>query len=175
MLPRVFLAAAVLALSACQTTVPAYAPPPQFQAFEDYRPTRLSRVVNISDPDLQTHVVSGVLANAGPWAWTAKRVALKVKLYRVGDLRYTIDFTVADVTFKVTGPVQVTFLVNDHALGTVRYDKPGTQHYEKPVPSDWVMPGQDVEVAAEVDKVWTSPTDGAQLGLILTRMGLTAQ
>ena len=34
-------------------------------------------------------------------------------------LHYTIDFSIAEATLKTTGPVTLTFLVNDHALDSV--------------------------------------------------------
>ncbi len=87
-------------------------------------------------------------------------------------LKYVIDFTLPEVTFKVTGPVTITFLVNDHVLDKVRYTAQGHQHFEKMVPPGWVELGQYAIAGAEIDKVWVSPTDGARLGFILSRIGL---
>ena len=88
-------------------------------------------------------------------------------------LRYIIDFVLPEVTFKVTGPVTMTFLVNDHPLDSVRYTAFGEQHFEKVVPPEWVEPMKENLVAASIDKVWVAPVDGAKLGFILTRIGLT--
>ena len=63
--------------------------------------------------------------------------------------------------------------MNDHALDSVRYTAAGEYHYEKAVPPEWVEPLKDTLLAASIDKVWVSPTDGARLGFILTRIGLT--
>jgi hypothetical protein len=57
-------------------------------------------------------------------------------------------------------------------LGSVRYPASGEQHFEKPVPPEWVDPAKDTLVAASIDKVWVAPADGAKLGFILTRIGL---
>lgn len=98
---------------------------------------------------------------------------MKVKTAGVENVHYVIDFSVAGATFKETGPVSVTFSVEDHELGTEHYNQPGQQHWEKIVPAEWLQPNTETEIGAKVDKVWTSPGDGAKLGLILTKIGLT--
>jgi hypothetical protein len=89
------------------------------------------------------------------------------------NLRYTIDFTLTELTLRSTGPLTVSFLVNDRVLDRARYDHDGAQHFEKPIPAGWVTAGQDITVGADVDKTWISPDGGPKLGIILTRIGLT--
>jgi hypothetical protein len=69
--------------------------------------------------------------------------------------------------------VTVSFLVNDRVLDRARYNRAGSQHFEKPVPAGWVTAGQDITVGAEVDKLWISPENGTKLGMVLVRIGLT--
>ena len=66
----------------------------------------------------------------------------------------------------------VSFFVNDRLLDKVRYTAPGDQHFEAKIPDGWVEANKEVTVAAEIDKVWTPPQEGAHLGFILTRIGL---
>ena len=120
-----------------------------------------------------SRVVSDILFPTGGWSWTGKRPAVKVHLRGGLPVYYAMEFSIADATFKQTGPVAVTFFVNDHPLETVRYNAPGPQRFEKTVPAEWVV--VDNVVGAEVDKVWTSPDDGAMLGLILMSIGLIEQ
>lgn len=89
------------------------------------------------------------------------------------NLRYTIDFAIAEVMLRNTGPLTVSFLVNDVVLDRVRYPHDGVQHFEKAVPAGLVTEGQEVTVAAEIDKPWVPPEGGPQLGIILMRIGLT--
>ena len=131
-------------------------------------------MVKPSEGDM-SQVAADILPPAGGWSWTGQRPAVKVRVRNAQKVRYEIDFTVADATFKQTGPVAITFFVNDHALDTIHYAKPGPQHYEKTVPAEWIDTGKDNVAGAAVDKVWTSPDDGAKLGLILTRIGLTEE
>jgi hypothetical protein len=133
-----------------------------------------SRIVNMGDPDAPLHFVRDISDGLnGSWRWAQQRPALKIGVRSDENLKYTIDFTLPAVTFKETGPVTMTYTVNGHVLDRVHYTESGAQHFEKPVPAEWLTPGQDAMVGAEIDKVWTSKEDGARLGFILTRMGLT--
>jgi hypothetical protein len=150
-----------------------YAPPVQRQPFENFRPYRITRVVDMSDGDADSHIVRDILpASGGSWRWAGQRPVLRVTLRKAENLMYIIDFSIADATFKSTGPVTMTFFVNDHLLGSDRYTAPGSYHFEKLVPAEWLEAGKDATVGAEVDKVWVSPEDGVKLGFILTRIGL---
>ncbi len=151
-----------------------YAPPVQRQPFEEGRPHRMLRIVSTSDGDWTSHVVQDIPpSEPGPWKWTGQKPTIKVVARTNQGLRYVIDFSLAEATMKVTGPVTITFLVNDHALESVRYTAPGEQHFEKAVPPEWIEPMKDTLLAASIDKVWVAPADGAKLGFILSRIGLT--
>jgi len=161
-------------LGACQNLPEPYAPPEQRQPVEDPRPYRLDRVIHMSDADAPSRFVKDISpVLAGSWRWTGKHPALNVFMRASDAVRYTIDFTLPEVTFKDTGPVTLSFYVNDHQLASVRYTEPGNHHFEKPVPPAWIPVGRESTVAAEIDKIWTSPADGNTFGFILTRIGLT--
>jgi len=166
--------AAVLTGSACQNMPGSFAPPVQRQPLEDFRPYRMSAIVNMSDDDAKTHFVQDVTSiQIATWRWTGKRPTLRVRMRSVENLRYTIDFAIPETTLLATGPMTVTFLVNERVLDHVRYTRAGSEHFEKPVPAGWVTAGQDATVGAEVDKLWDPPEGGPQLGMILVRIGLT--
>jgi hypothetical protein len=150
-----------------------YAPPEQREPFENFRPYRITRVVDMSDGDADSHIVSGILpAGGGQWRWASQRPTVRISVRHVEDLVFTMDFSIADATFKSTGPVKLTFFINDHELGSEHYTMPGEYHFEKRVPENWLEAGKDATLAAEVDKVWVAPEDGVKLGFILTRIGL---
>lgn len=160
--------------SSCQNMPEPYAPPVQRQPFEDARPHRVSRIVDMSDSDSAAHFVKDILPGTPePWRWVNQSPTVKVVLRTNQSLRYTTDFSLPEVTFKETGPVTMTFSVNDHVLDSIPYKAFGEYHYEKPVPPEWVEPMKDTVLSASTDKVWVSPKDGAKLGFILTRIGLT--
>lgn len=169
---RGVLAALALALCSCRQGSDEYPPPEQRPSFEAYR-LPAARVLNMDDPDAASHFVRdispGLEAN---WRWTDQRPAVRIRVRDAEKLKYVIDFTLPQATFKDTGPVTVTFTVNDQVLDRVRYTAAGTRHFEKPVPPEWLPINQDAIVGAEVDKPWISKDDGARLGFVLTRLGL---
>ena len=109
----------------------------------------------------------------GNWRWTGKRPTLRLRPRAFEGVHYVIDFTLPEATFKETGPVTLSYYVGDRLLASERYTSAGARHFDKPVPSDWIVPQQDTLIAAEIDKMWVSKTDGAKLGFVLTAMGLT--
>lgn len=166
--------AAVLTLSACQSLPEPYAPPVQRQPLPDFRPYRISAIVNMSDEDASDHFIRDISSLGVPsWRWTGKKPTLRVRIRTADRLRYTIDFALPETTLQSTGPVTVSFLVNDRVLGRARYTRAGSQHFEKAIPAGWVAANQDVALGAEIDKLWESPEDGTKLGLVLVRIGLT--
>ncbi len=162
-----------LALCACREAPDAYPPPEQRPSFEGYKLPD-ARVLNMDDPDAAMHFVRDISPGlAANWRWTDQRPAVRIRVRSLENLKYTIDFTLPQATFKDTGPVTVTFTVNDHVLDRVRYAAAGTRHFEKLVPSEWIAINKDALVGAEVDKPWVSKEDGVRFGMILTRIGLT--
>lgn len=163
-----------LMLLACSCREPQleFAPPRQRPPLENFK-TPPARVVNMSDPDAPSRFVRDITGVATPtWRWTGPRPTVRVRVRTTENVRYVIDFTIAQTTFKDTGPVTLTFIVNDHVLDRVRYATPGQKHFEKSVPPEWLEPGKDAIAGAEIDKVWVSKDDGARFGFILTRIGL---
>jgi len=150
-----------------------YAPPEQRKPFEDFRPYRSNRIVNMSDGDADSRILRDVAKGAnGSWRWTGQRPAIRLPGGTTNSLRYVIDLTIPEVTFNQTGPVTISFYVNDHVLDRVRYTSPGAQHFEKPVPSDWIGDNLETVVGAEIDKTYLAKDDNQHLGFILTTIGL---
>lgn len=160
-------------LCGCREPALEYAPPAQSPNFEGYKLAPV-RVLNMDDPDVGFHLVRDISpALFSSWRWTGQRPAVRLRVRDNENLKYFIDFALPLVTFKDTGPVTITFLVNDHPVDRVRYTNAGTHHFEKPVPQAWIESYKDATVGAEVDKLWVSKDDGAQFGFILIRIGLT--
>jgi hypothetical protein len=169
----VYFVTLALGLAGCQTMPESFAPPIQRRPLEEFRPYRATRVVNMIDSDAPSHFVTDITpALAGNWRWALKRPTVWLRPRSNQNVRYSIDFTLPGITFKDTGPVTMSFYVGDHLLEKIRYVEPGQKKYEKPVPPEWIVPGEPVNISAEIDKMWTSPTDGATFGFILTSIGL---
>jgi hypothetical protein len=158
-------------LAACDRT-PWFAPPEQRPSLGGF-PNHAARVVEMEGRDADRRIVRDILPlTDAPWRWTGQRPALKIRVRADENLKYTIDFTVPQITFKDTGPVSVAFTVNDRLLERVRYTEPGFKHFEKAVPPDWLPVDAYAIVGAEIDKLWTDPGSGRKYGFIITRMGL---
>jgi hypothetical protein len=171
-LEAVLILGAVL-LSGCQNLPEPYVPPEQRQPFDHFEPYHITRIVNMADGDANQHFVKDILGDTGPWRWTVKHPEVRMTMRTNQGLRYVIDFSIVQTTFKDTGPLRFSFYVNGHVLDTQRYDTEGNKHFEKAVPAEWVEPGKETILGAEVDKLWYSPADHQPLGFILTRIGLT--
>jgi len=170
---RISLLIPAALLTACQNMPEPYMPPQQRSPLEEFRPYRATRLVQMADSDAAGFFVQDIGDLEGNWRWTGKRPTLRLRPRAFEGLHYAIDFTLPDVTFKETGPVTLSFYVGDRLLASERYASAGAHHVDKPIPPDWIVPGQDTLIAAEIDKVWVSKTDGAKLGFVLTALGLT--
>jgi len=164
-------------LSGCQSAPVAFAPPEQRPHFEEWQEQPdLTTLVDVGDASgrARFHIVQDIdqTVNPGGWSWTGRRPTVKIRLGDNTNLKFTMDFAVAAQTFKDTGPVTLSFFVNDHLLDRVRYANPGQKHFEKPVPRQWLTSGMELTLATEIDKVWVSKDDGTRFGFILVRMGL---
>lgn len=162
-----------LVLCGCSNLPEPYAPPTQRPFFE--APPEPARILNMADADAESHFVQDISAElqGNTWRWTGKRPTIRLHLRLNQKLTYAIDFAIADSTFQQTGPVTVSLFVNDHLLDRVRCTSPGRQRIQKPIPTQWLGVDEDVTLAADVDKLWSSPqTDSQPLGIILVSLGL---
>jgi hypothetical protein len=127
----------------------------------------------MSEQDADAHIVRDVspAAEGAAWRWTFQRPELRFWLEETTRQKLVADFAIATDTFKATGPVTVTFFVNGKPLGRQRCPQAGPYRFEKAVPAAWLSTDDVTLVAAEADKLWTSPADGVRLGFILSRMG----
>ena len=167
---------ACLLLASCGAPAPeSYAPPLQRRLPPGPEPRPVGSFVSMSDPDADAHILRDISRVAeGAWRWTYQRPELRFWVDSTAHQKLAADFTIAAGTFKTTGPVTVSFFVNGKLLGKQRCPKPGHYRFEKAVPAGWLRTDDFTVVAAEADKLWVSPADGARLGFILTRIGFVS-
>lgn len=163
-----------LLLEACISQPEIYAPPAQRKPLDQEVLVRTKLMLEMSDPTVDRDIVSDIAKGqqSSPWRWTGKRPAVRIAIKSASNLKYHIQFALPDATFKDTGPVTITFLVNGQELDKVRYDTGGDKTFEKPVPFAMLKPMDENTLAAEVDKIWESKNDGQRLGFILVKLGL---
>ena len=105
------------------------------------------------------------------WAFVAPGLRFMVKDIR--HLKFTAEFAIPEVTYKVTGPVTVSCSIDGRILETMRCDHPGDYHIDRLVPEGWLQPGATVHVSFNAAPRWISPEDGAQLSFLLRSAGFT--
>ena len=160
-------------LTACVTIPDSYAPPMQRKPLDIIEPSSAKFYLRMGDAITANNIVGDVneAIESGSWRWTKRKPTLRFQLKRVANQKFKADLSIADQTIKSTGPVTITFVINDHELARVTYDKPGHQPFEKAVPAEWLHAVGDNIVSMEIDKLWTSPADGVELGYILAGAG----
>ncbi|MBS1827230.1 MAG: hypothetical protein JST93_18075 [Acidobacteria bacterium] len=138
-------------------------------------PKVVGAIISMDSPHVDNYIVRGVITRepGSSWRWANPKAELRFALSGTQGVKFTADFVIADETFKITGPVVMTFTVDGKPIGSARYDKPGEKHFETAVPAALLKEDEPMMVAAEVDKFYQSPQDGAQLGFLLIRMGFT--
>jgi hypothetical protein len=126
----------------------------------------------MSDPNAEAYILKDVSENVegGSWRWTYRRPELQFQL-PAGNLIFTMDLMLPLATFRETGPVTLSVLLNGKLLGRRRFDRHGEQKLELPVPPGLARPGAVNNVAIEPDKIWVSKQDGVALGFILRDIG----
>jgi hypothetical protein len=174
-LPRIVSAVLVVSLlavlAACDRAPVSYPPPEQRPAVEGPTPEPAMMMVELRDTDATVHYVKDIEPGEGWWRWTTQQPTVKVLTYTTGNLKMVVDFALWDTAMLQTGPVELSFFVNDHLLDKVRYTKPGQEHFEKPVPPAWLRTDEESTAAVAIDKLYTAPQDGKKFGFILVRIG----
>lgn len=146
----------------CRSLPVSFPPPAQRPAME------ARHFVMMGDPDSGNFIVQGFRPKSeGEWRWALDHPVLRFILPEAGPLRFTMDFTLPDATFRMTGPVTLAISINGHPLDRPRYDHAGNYQYARPVPDDLLhKPGENL-VAIGPDKVATP----GKLGFVLIRAG----
>ena len=162
--------AALLTVS-CGREPGVFAAPPQRSIDLGPDPDGPHAFVTMDDPVVDDYLVHDISPERGFRRWAFTHPELRFRLNDVGHLIFTAEFAIPEVTFKVTGPVTVSYAVNGRALGAIRCDHAGDFRLEKPVPDGLVEPGKFVRVTFEANPRWISPDDGAQLSFLLRSAG----
>jgi hypothetical protein len=131
----------------------------------------LDAFFKVQDVDAVMFLVRDVQGLEGAdMRWTYAEPEFRFFLRSAGKLKYVSTFTVHSATFKDTGPLNIVFLVNGRELARQRYDAPGPQRFEKPVPDDWLKRGAENRVIMKIVNPWKAP-DGVLLGVVLHSAG----
>ena len=170
---RYILPLAIIALLtlSCGRPPKAYAAPLQLSTNLGPDPTDDLDFVRMDDPRAPEYLVADISSESGFRRWAFAHPELRFRIKDTRNLTFTAQLTVPEVTFKVTGPVTVTYAVNGKPLGTLRCTHSGDFEISRPVPEGLVQSGADTRVTFEAAPRWVSPEDGAQLSFLLRSAG----
>jgi hypothetical protein len=162
-----------LGLFGCARIPDLYAPPIERKPLTGPEQAAFGSLVRMSDSNADAYIVRDIsrTVESGGWRWVNQRPELRFWLQTTENLKFVMDFAVAETTFRVTGPIKISVFVNDQLLDVIPVEKPGDRSFEKPVPRSWLRTDAETKVVAEVDKPWVAPADGAKLGFTLSRAG----
>jgi hypothetical protein len=160
-------------LCSCERYPDSYPPPEQRHPVEGVNPDVSSMMVEMSSVDASWHIVKDVEPGqpGDQWRWTKQEPTLKILAIATEHLKLSADFTLWQVAFEQTGPVEISFAVNGHPLDKIRYTTAGNKHFEKAIPPDWLATDVESVVSLRIDKLYVAPQDGAKFGFILSRIG----
>jgi hypothetical protein len=150
-----------------------YAAPPQGSLDLGPDPDGPHAFVFMDDPLVDDYLVNDISPERGLRRWAFTRPELRFRVKEVGHLIFTAEFAIPEVTYKVTGPVTVSFAVNGRTLSTIRCDHAGDFHLKALVPDGLVEADKFIRVTFEANPRWISPDDGAQLSFLLRSAGFT--
>lgn len=151
----------------------AYPPPVQRSLDLGPDPGGVGPFVNMGDPSANDYLVRDIGREPDVHRWAFANPELQFLVKTAGNLRFTAEFAIPEVTFKVTGPVTVSCAVNGKFLGALRCDHAGDFRLDLPVPKGLVEPEKIVRVTFQANPRWVSPEDGAQLSFLLRSAGFT--
>jgi hypothetical protein len=161
---------ALLTLS-CSRTPAVYAAPEQRSLDLGPDPGGLGSFITMDDPIADDYIVKDISPGRDFRRWAFIAPELRFALADNRNWKFAAEFTIPEVTYKVTGPVTVISAIAGKRLVTLRCDHPGDYHLEKAVPDDWIVPSKQVHVSFEANPRWISPEDGAQLSFLLRSAG----
>ena len=160
-------------LAGCGRTPDGFPPPIQRDFATTSQATSPVTFLALGDPDAGAYVVRDIQANieGDGWRWTHDRPAVRILLNRNDGWKARMEFSFPEPNFRQTGPVTVSFFVNDKLLDKVRYTTPGAKVFERAVPAAWLKAGEEALLSAEIAPPWIAPTDKAHLGFVLYKAG----
>jgi hypothetical protein len=137
---------------------------------------KLKPFVRMDDARAADYIVRDVseFAQSG-WRWTFDRPELQFFLAKTEHLELEVDYSIAGDIVKDTGPITVSFFLNNRAVGSMRCAKEGQYKFIQPVPAHLLSANEIATVGMEMKPVWVSPKDGQHLGIILIGAGFVTR
>jgi hypothetical protein len=170
---RLFVLLSTFALACCVRYPDPYPPPIQQHSTVPEKPDHLKHHISMNDPAAPAQFVSDVVPELkdDAWRWTMQRPTFRFELPTTAGLSFEMDYTVPDVTFKKTGPVNITVWIEGHKLAVIYVPKDQKTVWRKPVPAAWLTTKRPVTVKLEIDKMWVADHHEMERGFIISSIG----
>jgi hypothetical protein len=160
-------------LSACSSSVPAFAPPAQFVMPPGRDPQPEVRLLKMNGLDANFAVLEGVpgAGSGEEQKWTSDRARFQFRVASLdGDDLY-LRFAVPEVTFRRTGPVRVSIDVNGRMFDSFVRTTPGQGEYRHPAEAIETRPFDPLILSIRIDPPYIAEEDNAKLGILLNEIG----
>jgi hypothetical protein len=159
-------------LAAGCNQLPDYPPPPQREPLRRPNAVALSYFLNVANPNADAYIVKdiGDKTEGGGFRWVYAHPVLRFLVPPMEHPKFLVDFALPEPTFRMTGPVTLTFSINGRFFDKRRFAEMGQQHYEREVGDGFLMFGALNLVAIDPDKVFVAE-DGVKLGFPFSRVG----
>jgi hypothetical protein len=169
---RILIAVVPALVGARCNPLPDYPPPPQRESLVRPEATALSYFLNVANPNADAYIVKGIgdKTESGGFRWAFAHPVLRFLVPPMDHPKFLMDFALPEPTFRVTGPVTLTFAINGRFFDKRRFVEMGQQHYEREVPDGFLMFSSVNLVSIDPDKVFVAG-DGAKLGFPFLRAG----
>ena len=162
------------ALISCGGPPDAYAPSVPRKPIDVFGTGALHAWVRMNSEDAPVSIVRGVAPDvqAGAWRWASPHAELRffIDAESSKGWKAKADYTIPRVLLEQTGPVRLTFLVNNTPLDSIRHDHEGMFTWEKPVPASVLVADGMNYLRIEADKS-ISGADGPPMSFILSAAG----
>jgi hypothetical protein len=165
------LAALIILAGACGREAGWYPIPAQQSLDLGSDPSGVGAFVKMSDADADDYIVHDIGRMPGVWRWAFTHPELRFRLKSAEGTHFVGEIAIPDITFRVTGPVRITYFIDGRMLGSIRCDRSGKFDIDQAVPAGWVEGNRYVHVTFETDRRWVSPDDGAELSFQLLQAG----
>ena len=170
MLPALCL----LLCAGCSSLPDSFPPPPQRPALDAKAGLPVGYFVYMEDPESDRYIVQGFASKSeGTWRWAYERPVLQFWGPDLPQVQFFMDFSIPERTFRVTGPVTLTFSLNGKVFDHLLCAQPGQQSYSHEVPAGLLLKNAMNVVSIQPDKFWVSKEDGTKHGFVLARAGFS--
>ena len=149
-----------------------YAPPTPRKPVDVFGTDSMSSWTAMGSSDAATYIVRDIGSDvqAEAWRWALEHPEMRFFLKSASGWKAKVDYSIAQSLLEKTGPLTLTFLVNNTPIDSVRHDHDGRFTWEKPVPESALMAGGFNYLRIEPDKTAVEAT-GRPISFILTAAG----